>query len=147
MSEHDDILISLKPKYAIEVFNGTKTVELRKRKPNVASGTRVWIYATAPTAAICGYAYLTQIKSGAPNTIWRLLGEKTAVSKKEFDAYFFGCDLAHALVLANVMRMEEQLPLWRIREMVSEFHPPQFFCRLNGSRAAMRLNSRNYLSV
>lgn len=147
MSDDGDILISLKPEYATEVFNGTKTVELRKRKPQVASGTRIWIYATMPTAAICGYANLVRIESGIPNAIWRSLGNRAAISKKEFDIYFSGCDVAHALVLTNVMKMEEQLPLWRIREMIDEFHPPQFFCRLNGSRSAMRLNSRKYQRV
>src|SRR5436190_16052761 len=106
MIDHDEILISLKPKHAAHVFEGAKTVELRKRRPNIRPGTRIWIYATSPTAAIKGYASLAQIQTGSPSLIWRTLGSRTGISKGEFDLYFKACDVAHALVLTNVMEMK-----------------------------------------
>ena len=81
MIDHDDILISLKPKHAANIFEGEKTVELRKRRPRIEPGTRIWIYATAPTAAIKGYANLVQIQSGPPSFIWKNLGVRTGISK------------------------------------------------------------------
>jgi predicted transcriptional regulator len=144
MIDHDEIMISLKPKHARHIFEGEKTVELRKRRPNIKPGTRVWIYATSPTAAIKGYANLVQIETGSPSHIWKTLGSRTGISKDEFDAYFEACEVAHALVLAGVMEMKQALPLRRIRELVNNFHPPQFFCHLNGARKAMRLSSRKY---
>jgi predicted transcriptional regulator len=147
MCDYDEILISIKPKHVIQIFSGDKTVELRKRRPNVASGARVWIYATAPIAAIKGYASLVRIKSGSPASIWGTLGAQTGVSKDEFDFYFRARDLAHALILTDVMEMKRPLPLEHIRKMIHEFHPPQFFCHLNGARQSMRLYARKYEKI
>jgi predicted transcriptional regulator len=144
MIEHDEILISLKPKHAAHIFEGEKTVELRKRRPNIKPGTRIWIYATSPTAAIKGYADLVQIQTGSPSLIWKSLGGCTGISKSEFDVYFEACEVAHALVLTDVMEMKQALSLSRIRELINDFHPPQFFCHLNGARKTMRLSSRKY---
>ena len=147
MTSRDDILISLKPQHADHIFGGEKSVELRKRLPKIASGTRIWIYATLPVAAIRGYALLTQIESRSPRTIWRDWGDQTGISKKEFDAYFEDCRIAHALVLKNIMVMSRALPLARIREMVRGFHPPQFYFYLNGAGDEMRLPQRKYRPV
>jgi predicted transcriptional regulator len=144
MTDHDEILISLKPKHATHIFEGRKTVELRKRRPNIKSGTRIWIYATSPIAAIRGYANLAQIQTGPPSIIWKTLGSQTGISKDEFDDYFDACQVAHALVLTDVMEMKKALPLKRIRELLINFQPPQFFCHLNGARKTMRLSSRKY---
>jgi predicted transcriptional regulator len=75
------------------------------------------------------------------------LGSRTGISKDEFDTYFEASTTAHALVLADVMEMKQALPLKRIRELVDDFHPPQFFCHLNGARKSMRLSSRSYEPV
>jgi predicted transcriptional regulator len=144
MISQDEILISLKPRHAEHIFAGEKTVELRKRRLNIAPGTRIWVYATAPTAEIKGYANLVAIQTGPPSLIWKTLGSRTGISKVEFDAYFEGCDTAHALVLGDIMKMKQALPLKRIRELVSNFQPPQFFCHLNGARKTMRLSARKY---
>jgi predicted transcriptional regulator len=51
-----DALISIRPGYANAILDGTKTIELRRRVPELVSGTRLWIYATRPTAAVVGVA-------------------------------------------------------------------------------------------
>ena len=35
--------------------------------------------------------------------------------------------MAHALIISDVMEMKQALSLGRIRELVDDFHPPQFF--------------------
>ncbi len=64
MVSQDEILISLKPKHANEIFDGGKTVELRKRRPKIKPGTRVWIYATSPIAALWGLRAVGHNKDG-----------------------------------------------------------------------------------
>jgi predicted transcriptional regulator len=147
MNDLDEILISLKPKYADHVFEGTKTVELRRRRLKVRPGTRIWIYATAPTAAIRGYASLVRVEAGSPLQIWKSLGNQTGLSKIEFEAYFKSCRTAYGLLLVDVMEMENALTLDQIRDVVTDFHPPQFYCYLNGNRRTMRLSSRKYKPV
>lgn len=144
MNNDTEVLISIKPKYAAHIFSGTKKVELRKRKPNILPGARIWIYATAPVAALKGYANLEQIVTAVPSEIWKRFGICSAVSKPEFDHYFAGCQIAHALVLSDVHVLDRPLMLEQIRQMVRGFHPPQFFCRLNGTVSELRLNARKY---
>lgn len=147
MNNSSDILISLKPKYAEYIFFGAKTVELRKRKPNIDPGTRIWIYATAPVSAIRGFANVIQIKSAAPSLLWDELGDHTGISKIEFDRYFEGRKLGHAIVLSEIRLLKRSLSLKRIRELVHGFHPPQFFCYLNGTSERLQLSSRKWQRV
>jgi predicted transcriptional regulator len=123
MNELDEILISLKPKHADQIFDGVKTVELRKRRLKIDAGTRVWIYATAPIAAIRGYANLVRIEVGSPLQIWKVLGSKTGISKSEFESYFETSELAYGLVLDDVMKMKHALPLTGVRKALNDFHP------------------------
>ena len=55
MPDATDAIISIHPDYADAIFAGKKTIELRRRIPEVPSGTRLWIYATRPTGAIIGF--------------------------------------------------------------------------------------------
>ena len=144
MNSHTDVLISIKPKYVTHIFSGEKTVELRKRRPNISPGARIWIYATTPIAALKGYASLDRIVTAAPTEIWNKFGSQTGITRQEFDGYFEGCSVAHALILSEIRVLEHPLLLERMRKMVRGFHPPQFFCRLNGSVSGLRLNSRKY---
>jgi len=137
-----DILLSLKPQHAQTIFNGLKTVELRKRRPNIKPGTRIWIYVSLPTGAIKGSAKLFRLESNSPKTIWKKLGGQTGVSKQEFDHYFQNSKIAHALVLKDVRRLTHDLSLKEIKKKVRGFHPPQFFLHLNGTHKLLKLPSR-----
>jgi len=147
MTNSADILISLKPRHAAQVFQGNKTIELRKRRPNVERGTKAWIYATVPVAQIKGCVCIERIVTGSPNEIWKGYGDQTGISKDEFDIYFRGRDVAHGLILTEIRVLNRPLSLGRIRELISGFQPPQFFCRLNGNATEMRLSSRKLSSI
>jgi predicted transcriptional regulator len=107
----------------------------------------VWIYATSPIAALQGYASLERVISDRPSTIWTNLGREAAISKDEYDTYFLGYDVAHALVLSGIHVLDHPLPLEEMKKLVRGFHPPQFFCRLNGAVSEMRLSRRSAHAV
>src|SRR5690349_10384259 len=142
MDSHSDVLISIRPKHADKIFNGSKTVELRRRKPKIATGARIWIYATRPTAALRGCATLDRVETAAPSVIWEKFRRHVSVSKDDFDKYFSGQSIAHALILSEVQELENPILLTSMKKIVRGFHPPQFFCHLNGAVADLRLNSR-----
>ena len=130
MVEGDDALISIKPKYAQAILDGTKTVELRRRIPFVRRGTTLWIYATRPRSAIVGSAVIDEIIEGSPTEIWDKCMDRTAVTRCEFDEYFVGTERALALVLSNVVRRRE-IGIEKLRELSEGFHPPQVLTRLS----------------
>ena len=144
MDDHADFLISVRPKYANCIFAGAKTVELRKRRPHILPGARIWIYATAPEAALKGYAFLDRVVTAKPSTIWERFKNRAGISKQEFDRYFATSVVAHALVLSKINILENPILLQEIKKIVRGFHPPQFFCRLNGAVSELRLNARKH---
>jgi predicted transcriptional regulator len=84
---------------------------------------------------------------GSPLQIWKVLGSKTGISKSEFESYFETSELAYGLVLDDVMKMKHALPLTGVRKALNDFHPPQFYCHLDGTKNLMRLSSRKYEPV
>lgn len=139
MLEKPEIVISIRPRHAYDIFEGMKTVELRKRRPDLEPGTRAWIYATRPVAAILGYATVAKIVTESTKTIWRDFQQSLAVSEFDFANYFNGRDTAHALLLADVMQLRTGVPLEQLRASNERFHPPQFFARLDATRPERRL--------
>ena len=64
------LFISVKPKYANAILEGTKTVELRRTRPNLPDGSLVILYSSTPTRAVVGWAHLTGVREGTPIEIW-----------------------------------------------------------------------------
>lgn len=129
MAYTNDVLISIHPKYAAAIVDGSKTVEIRRRFPRMANHTRLWIYATMPIGAIIGTAYIEQIERNTPNIIWDNWGSKTGISRTIYNEYLEGVNSAVAVLLMNVSEITP-ITLTRIREVKSGFTPPQVTSRL-----------------
>ena len=99
-----DAIISIHPGYADAILDGTKTIELRRRIPELATGTRLWIYATRPTAAVVGVATISDVNRAHPRTIWQKHREGAGVDHASFMEYFHGAQEAVAILLAAVKR-------------------------------------------
>jgi predicted transcriptional regulator len=132
--ESKEAIISIHPKFADAILARTKTVELRRRIPPVVIGTRLWIYATRPVAALIGTAIIEGIVRGTPDAIWNLCADRANVSRAEFDRYFFETREAIGISLCKAQKIEaieiERLRNWRIG-----FHPPQVMVKITESDA------------
>jgi predicted transcriptional regulator len=127
-----DAIISIHPTYADAILAGEKTIELRRRIPELASGTRLWIYATRPTGAIVGVATIQDVARAHPATIWKKHRNGTGVDHASFQAYFDGAQEAVAILLAAVRRIEP-ITIDQLRGIRDSFHPPQVLIRLTVS--------------
>jgi predicted transcriptional regulator len=131
MNEHDRaLLLSVRPRYAHAILNGTKTAEIRRQRPAVHPGTLVIIYATKPVGALVGTARISDISCGNPADMWEQHHGSTGVTRAEYDAYLSGAETAHLLFLRRVQRLEPLLTLEQIRSAVT-FQPPQSYRYLN----------------
>ena len=130
MIDADDILISVDQRHALSMLAGEKTVELRRRPVNVASGCRVWIYSKVPRGHIEALAVVESVVKASPDSIWRQYGRCTGISRTEFNTYFHKADFAYAILLRDVQELEPTLSLESIRKRFSSFQPPQFFRKL-----------------
>lgn len=142
MSEMQELLISIKPIYGMKIFSGSKTVELRTRRPNIEAGSRIWIYLSSPVSALFGYATVAEIVSMTPPKIWHRYFLEAGVLEMDFRRYFRGKKIAHAIVLKNVRKLEKEVSLSQLRDRLKTFHPPQFFSFLNGEHKPLNLRRR-----
>jgi len=61
-------LMSIKPKWAKELYSGKKTVEFRKSSPPV--GSLVFLYESAPVRAVTGVFIVSAILSSHASHVW-----------------------------------------------------------------------------
>ena len=134
MSDCRDILISLEPAYTRAILDGTKTVELRRRRVHAEVGTRVWLYSKAPRARVEGTARIQRIDEGDLKGIWSEYSREAGVSRAEFDNYFKGCNKGCAIVLVGAREVVPTVDLKTMQRQFRGFHPPQFFKRLNAEQ-------------
>ena len=72
-----DVIFSIKPKYADQIMEGIKTVELRRRFTNEAPiGARAFIYSSAPAKAMVGYATIADVRLLRIDEIWKQYGDQ-----------------------------------------------------------------------
>lgn len=129
MAKPGDAIISIRPHFAEAILAGSKTVELRRRIPPLEIGTRLWIYATRPTAAVVGSAIVGGIARGTASYIWKAFSSNAYLSRDDFNAYFEGASEAIAISLLNIQR-QRVVDIDRLREMRPGFHPPQVIASL-----------------
>src|SRR4051794_19317173 len=105
MDSARSLLVSVRPRFAALILDGTKTVELRRVRPAVLPGAMVVIYASSPLKGLVGTGTVEAIEVGALDRIWDAHGERAAVTRDEYDAYFGGADRAVAIELTDVQRL------------------------------------------
>jgi predicted transcriptional regulator len=129
-----DAIISIHPSYADAILAGTKTIELRRRIPELPSGTRLWIYATRPIAAVIGFVTIQNVARAHPRTIWQKHRDGTGVDHASFKAYFNGANEGVAIVLDTARRVGP-ITIDQLRGIRDTFHPPQVVIRLTAAEA------------
>jgi predicted transcriptional regulator len=130
MTEAEDILISVHPRHVDSMLHGVKSVELRRRPLKLADGCRVWIYSTLPRGSVEALGVVHTVVAAPPTAIWREYGQRSGITKEEFDAYYAEADTAYAIVFSSVEKLDLTFALAEIRRQLNSFHPPQFFKRL-----------------
>ncbi|NDP47031.1 MAG: hypothetical protein GZ085_01320 [Sulfuriferula multivorans] len=130
MTDKENILISLEPHHAKNIYAGTKRVELRRRTMHVATGTVVWIYEKIPVGSITGSATIKAVYSAPPAQLWQRFGSVSGLTKAEFFEYFSDLTIACALIIEDAQHLQQPLSLASLKNAMVNFQPPQFFIRL-----------------
>lgn len=134
--QNDILLISIKPKYAEMIFNGVKTIELRRKFPKVKKGTFVMIYASSPIKAVIGIGIVDDVTSGNPLSFWPSVKQNAGVTLQEFKNYYEDSSVAVGIHLKEISRLPRPLNLSQLREVWPKFHPPQGYHYLSQDRYA-----------
>lgn len=95
------VLLSIRPEFAKEIFDGNKDFEYRKvifRRPEVST---VVVYASAPTRRVIGEFKVAGIHECSPEALWRLTSEASGISEDQYRAYFRGRARAYAIEIGD----------------------------------------------
>lgn len=120
------LLLSLRPRFAQAILEGTKTVELRRTRVSALPGTLLVLYASSPVMAVVGVATMADRDTASPATIWRRYRDSLGLSRTEFYEYFAGAEHATALSIIAPRTLPEPLTLSWLRTH-SAFQPPQSY--------------------
>ena len=123
-------LMSMKPWFAEAILVGNKTIELRRRRPNLDAGSRVLIYASAPMKAVVGWFEVGAVIEAEPIALWHEVGPAAGVTQSQFDDYFAGRLVGYGIEIVDVGRTNP-VPLG--------IHPPQSWQYLRETVAAHRV--------
>jgi predicted transcriptional regulator len=121
------LLISIKPEYANKIFEGSKTVELRRVRPRLREDDIVVVYASCPEKALVGWFEVEEIIEEHPNKLWNKVEYKAGIDRKIFDRYYQGASLGYGIFLKRSFLFEKPIDLEIIKEQWSEFRPPQSY--------------------
>ncbi len=116
-----DVILSIKPKYATQILNGTKKYELRRKVFN-KDVELAYIYASHPTKKLVGSFKVGRILNGTPNKVWSECKKDAGIEKEEFLSYFYGSNEAFAIEVRDVRRFRPY-----INKLPNNLKPPQNF--------------------
>jgi predicted transcriptional regulator len=119
------LLLSIRPQFATKIFNGSKTVELRRVRPSVSAGDLVLVYASSPTRALLGAFEVDRVLCSTPSTIWSEIEDCAGVSRTEFDEYYAGAKKAFGIFIKRTWLFDEPVKLPALRQKRAQFRPPQ----------------------
>ena len=119
------LLLSLKPCYADRVFEGLKTIELRRRITSHIKDCDVFVYVSSPIMALRGGFRVGDFWHDTPEKIWDRVSKLAYVDKQDFDAYFEGQTVAYAFEVTDVWESSKPVNLNTLRSQFPNFVVPQ----------------------
>jgi predicted transcriptional regulator len=129
--QHASLFISIKPAFVSRIFDGRKTIELRRVRPNVLSGNFVLIYSSSPVMALLGSARVEEVLSGPPCDLWARVKDEAGVTRQEYESYFSNAAVAVGIRLARVQRLARPIALEELRRRWPWLRPPQSYRYVN----------------
>lgn len=117
------VLLSIKPEFVHEIFQGRKKYEYRK-SIFARHVTKVLVYSTKPEGMIVGEFSIKTVLQSTPKELWEKTHNDSGISKQYFDKYFKGRDTGYALQIENPVLYREPVNPF---EMFDSFVAPQSF--------------------
>lgn len=137
-----DVLVSIRPIYASRIMKGQKTVELRRRFPEVgATGAIALIYSSSPVQAIVGCARIKHVLKLPVSQIWEEHGAAACISREEFDKYFCDLTVGFAILLEGVKSFKRELNAAHLEEKFG-IVPPQSYRYVTGECIALLIDEQ-----
>ena len=120
------VLLSIKPEFALKIFNGSKRYEYRRAIFKNQEVSRVIVYASDPIKQIIGEFEIEDILHEEPQSLWVKTKHHAGISEKRFFDYFTNKSKGYAIKVKATRVYDDPLPLSSF--MISS--PPQSYMYL-----------------
>jgi len=120
------VLLSIKPKFALKIFDGSKKFEFRRiifKRPGIE---KVLVYASSPVKRLIGEFEIDTILSDDPLSLWNKTRNHAGIDEKHFFDYFSNANKGYAIKIKNYRIYSRPL----IIEDCFGVSPPQSFIYL-----------------
>lgn len=125
MEKNELLLMSIKTKYANQIFDGTKEYEFRRKSIGEKNcNKKIYIYSSEEEKAIVGYMIVDKILSGNLEKIQALTN---SFNNKGMENYFNGCEECYALHISEHHKFIKPINLEDIKSQHKKFVVPQFY--------------------
>lgn len=129
------LLLSVRPRFAQALLAGTKTVEIRRRFPDVPAGMMVVVYSSSPEKAVIGTMQAKALVRSTAIAIWRDYSEAIALEESELTDYLDGASECSVLELSHPQLWPSPVSLNELRRVL-HLEPAQSFRYLNHRQLA-----------
>jgi len=120
------VLLSIKPEFALKIFDGSKRYEYRRAIFKNQEVSRVIVYASDPIKQIIGEFEIEDILHEEPQSLWVKTKHHAGISEKRFFDYFTNKSKGYAIKVKATRVYDDPLPLSSF--MISS--PPQSYMYL-----------------
>ena len=115
-----ELLMSIKTRYANQIFNGTKVYEYRRKSIGDKNcNKKIYIYSSEEDKMIVGYIVVDKILKGDLDYIEKSTGNLNTDSRRK---YFEGCDICYALHISEYHKLKKAISLNDVKFVVPQFY-------------------------
>lgn len=132
-SNERSVLLSIQPRYADKIFEGSKRVELRRRFPSSYAGNIVLLYVSTPIKAIVGGFQISHVVTEEPSVLWEKVKDIAGVSFEQFVSYYSGTTLGYGIFIERAWKYSDPVDLRTLKNLITNFSVPQnfrYFCNI-----------------
>jgi predicted transcriptional regulator len=130
------VLLSVKPKFARSLMAGTKTAEVRRRFPDIAAGTLIYVYSSSPERAIVGTLRSEGVHRRGPNEVWEQFKEIIDIDERYLHDYLVNVDEAVVVEVSAPQPWNVPVSLAQLRELLG-VEPPQSYRYLTEEQGSL----------
>lgn len=120
------VLLSIKPEFALKIFDGSKGYEYRRTIFKRSEVTTVVVYASEPIKKVIGEFDIGEILHEEPQALWAKTGDHAGITKKKFLEYFRKRMKGYAIKVKETRMYNTPIPLNKLMVLC----PPQSFTYL-----------------
>ena len=130
----------MRPRFAAALLDGSKTVEVRRRRAHIADGAICLVYASSPVSALVGAIRIRTTDTDRPDSLWTRWGNLMALKRVEYDTYLTGSARPCAIIVSAAVAFPHAISLHELRRRHHAFVTPQSYRFLDSDELGAVLN-------